>query len=408
MAEKQLKVTAAQIEESVEKSHTHSNLSTLNNITSSRVSEWDNKADNEHRHNASEIDGLDNLNVNLSNYYTKTQVDNKVATEIDSINLSSYAKKSEIPTAISDLTNDSNFATQSFVTNKIAEAQLEGGNVDLSGYATKDELNSKLDKASIVNTLNSTDANSPLSAAQGKVLNEKVDSFNELNTAIETLEKLVGIDETVGDSGNLPEGDVNVIASINRLDAKIDGIGNVDLSNYALKEEVTNLINQISSLNANITSLTNANTTLTNKITALETKVAELDLQLNPPIVEEMYYGRLSFQDVGGSVIQYNQITEAMINKGVLDGKLTKTAPKTLGKTSMGEIDVTAEMDYIIMAVPASKNYKVTKDNGIGGKVIFDEETAGANGIDITINNVACKLYGEMLLSPGEMFLYVD
>ena len=36
-----------------------------------------------------------------------------------------------------------NYATQSFVTNKIAEAQLSGGgsgDIDLSGYATKDDL----------------------------------------------------------------------------------------------------------------------------------------------------------------------------------------------------------------------------------------------------------------------------
>ena len=123
-----------------------------------------------------------------------------------------------------------------------------------------------------------------------------------------------------------------------------------------------------------------------------------------------MYYGRLSFQDVGGtnSVIPYSQITEAMINKGVTDGKLTKEAPKTMGKTSMGEFAETAEFDYIIVAVPASKNYTVTKDNGIGGKMAFDEDSAGANGIDITINNVACKLYGEMLLSQGQLFIYVD
>ena len=123
-----------------------------------------------------------------------------------------------------------------------------------------------------------------------------------------------------------------------------------------------------------------------------------------------MYYGRLSFRDVGGtnSVIPYSQITEAMINKGVTDGKLTKEAPKTMGKTSMGEAKDTAEFDYIIVAVPASKNYTVTKDNGIGGKMAFDEDSAGANGIDITINNVACKLYGEMLLSQGQLFIYVD
>ena len=123
-----------------------------------------------------------------------------------------------------------------------------------------------------------------------------------------------------------------------------------------------------------------------------------------------MYYGRLSFQDVGGtnSVIPYSQITEAMINKGVSDGKLTKEAPKTMGKTSMGEAKDTAEFDYIIVAVPTSKNYTVTKDNGFGGKMAFDEDSAGANGVDITINNVACKLYGEILISQGEMFIYVD
>ena len=123
-----------------------------------------------------------------------------------------------------------------------------------------------------------------------------------------------------------------------------------------------------------------------------------------------MYYGRLSFQDVGGtnSVIPYSQITEAMINKGVSDGKLTKEAPKTMGKTSMGEAKDTAEFDYIIVAVPASKNYTVTKDNGLGGKMAFDEDTAGANGVDITINTVSYKLYGEILLSQGKYYIYID
>lgn len=37
--------------------------------------------------------------------------------------------------------NNSKVATEVFVTNKIAEAELSGGDVDLSGYATKDELN---------------------------------------------------------------------------------------------------------------------------------------------------------------------------------------------------------------------------------------------------------------------------
>ena len=38
----------------------------------------------------------------------------------------------------------------------------------------------------------------------------------------------------------------------------------------------------------------------------------------------------------------------------------------------------------------------------------FDEDTAGANGIDITINTVAYKLYGEILNAQGTTYIYVD
>ena len=50
-----------------------------------------------------------------------------------------------VPTKTSQLTNDSSFATETYVTSKIAEASLSGGEVDLSGYATKDDLLTKAD-----------------------------------------------------------------------------------------------------------------------------------------------------------------------------------------------------------------------------------------------------------------------
>lgn len=57
-----------------------------------------------------------------------------------------YAKKSEVITEIpseyvteGELTNKG-YATEYFVANKIAEAKLEGEEVDLSGYATKDDI----------------------------------------------------------------------------------------------------------------------------------------------------------------------------------------------------------------------------------------------------------------------------
>ena len=114
--------------------HTHNNLNVLNSITQSKVSEWDNKADrnhthseyasathshseyasNSHTHNASEIEGLENVDIDLSDYYTKSETYNR--TEID---------------------------------NKIANMGT-GGSVDLSNYYTKSEtdevVNNKADK----------------------------------------------------------------------------------------------------------------------------------------------------------------------------------------------------------------------------------------------------------------------
>lgn len=49
--------------------------------------------------------------------------------------------KPTIPTNVSQLTNDLSLATENFVLNKIAEAELNQKEVDLSGYATKDDLN---------------------------------------------------------------------------------------------------------------------------------------------------------------------------------------------------------------------------------------------------------------------------
>ena len=118
-----------------------------------------------------------------------------------------------------------------------------------------------------------------------------------------------------------------------------------------------------------------------------------------------MYYGRLSIAEVGGSVISYNQINEEMIINGL---NMHKVEPTTMGKTSMGKETTTKAYDYIVVAVPASSNYNVTQDNGFGKKVPFREEYQGANGIPITINGEAYKLYGEIILTQGEKFIYID
>ena len=115
------------------------------------------------------LDALD-INIDLSSYATKEELTNA----INSIDLSSYAKKTdlpsldgyalktEIPTKVSELENDSGYltshqdlsayalkteipsldgyATTEYVDNAIANVP-SGGNVDLSNYYTKEETN---------------------------------------------------------------------------------------------------------------------------------------------------------------------------------------------------------------------------------------------------------------------------
>lgn len=62
-------------------------------------------------------------------------------TNINGINICDQTARNSIPTKTSQLENDSDFATNSNVDEKIANAQLGGGEVDLSGYVTKETGN---------------------------------------------------------------------------------------------------------------------------------------------------------------------------------------------------------------------------------------------------------------------------
>ena len=154
-----------------------------------------------------------------------------------------------------------------------------------------------------------------------------------------------------------------------------------------------------SNFNANNCVLTFSSKKVADK--TITVTVNNIDVDTTP----YMWYGRLSIAEVGGRIIPYSQITAAMITGS---SNLTKTTPKTLGKTHLGLASETATGDYQVIVVPKAKNYTVTKDDGFGGKVPFDEDTAGANGIDITINTVAYKLYGEILNAQGTTYIYVD
>ena len=80
------------------------------------------------------------ITVNGTSYDVEDSVARNATEDIKA----NYAKKSdipEIPTKVSQLENDENYANETYVINKIAEAQLNGNDVDLSGYVTKETGN---------------------------------------------------------------------------------------------------------------------------------------------------------------------------------------------------------------------------------------------------------------------------
>ena len=120
----------------------------------------------------------------------------------------------------------------------------------------------------------------------------------------------------------------------------------------------------------------------------------------------EIIYGRIPIAEVGGHIIPYSSITEDMIKNC---SQLVHGEVKTMGKTSLGLPSQTTEGDYCIVLVPKESGLTVTRDNGIGGKVEFVTDVAGANGdVELTVNNVIYKVYGEMLLAQGRLYFYVD
>ncbi len=150
------------------------NKEILDQITQENIDKWEKEVDLKHLATKDELNTkanisdvptkvsqLDNDSNYISSipneYITETELDDKgYLTEHQNINhlatkneltngLGAKANISDLPTRVSQLTNDSGYATETYVKNEIAQAKLEGedNKVNLDGYATKDELATK-------------------------------------------------------------------------------------------------------------------------------------------------------------------------------------------------------------------------------------------------------------------------
>ena len=216
-----------------------------------------------------------------------------------------------------------------------------------------------------------------------------------------------------------------ISGAINEINEKVENSSvNIDLSDYALKSEIPTKTSQLTNdsnfaVQPNFTFAINMIASTEQPSVTTTGVYPNLVITFNipqgttssggdEPVVAEkaIYYGRLSIAEVGGKVVQYSAITDTMIKNGA---NITKMTPQTLGKTSLGKESTTAEGDYVVVAVPKNEGYVVTQDNGIGGKAIFNKEDAGANGdYTVVIDGNEYALYGQILVSPAEIFIYID
>ena len=158
-------------------------------------------------------------------YLTQAEYDNLTEEEKNNENVVYNITDIDIDYVTEEELNNKEYATQIYVSAKIAEAQLSGGEVDLSAYATKDDLKTKIDYEIDVG-----------SGIEIPIIFDG--SYNSLTDKpeIPSLE------------GYATETYVNDKIS----EAQLGG-GEVDLSNYATLEQVDEKVSQSNTLETDMT-----------------------------------------------------------------------------------------------------------------------------------------------------------
>lgn len=140
--------------------------------------------------------------------------------------------------------------------------------------------------------------------------------------------------------------------------------------------------------------------TITGAINELFAMIQSL-IPEEPVIVNKIFFGHIPYSEEVGA-IEYSDITmDIMKNHGVIQ----EVDVAVMDKTSLGLMPDGA---MVVIAVPEESGFVVTKDNGFGSKMQFDEDILGVNGIVVDFNGVNYKIFGELLLADAELFFYVD
>lgn len=111
-----------------------------------------------------------------------------------------------------------------------------------------------------------------------------------------------------------------------------------------------------------------------------------------------MFYGTIS-----DDLTSFDQITPGMIASPA--NNMVKVAASVLDRTSLS----VTEGDKVVVLLPYDSELKAYKDNGLGTLVPFSDVILGSNGDDsVVINGDVYRIYGELMLAGGELFIYIQ
>lgn len=125
-----------------------------------------------------------------------------------------------------------------------------------------------------------------------------------------------------------------------------------------------------------------------------------------PPPEGAVYYGYIP-ASVAGDTPKVSTITQEMLDNPA--SSIVTASAVALDKTSLGIVPAGA---LVVVAIPADSGLVATKFDGIADKVPFALNNGatgtGSNGVEVVLNSVIYKLYGEFKLNDAELFIYID
>ena len=209
----------------------------------------------------------------LSNYYNKTETENYVRDQIDAIpdvDLSEYALKSEIPTTVSELTNDAGYLTE---------------HQSLEDYATKKNLQDAIDAVDVTDQLESY----------------------ALKTYVDDAVAAVDVSDQLGDLSDQDGNERTVKQYVDDAVSAVDVSGQlVDYAKSAdvyTKTEVDNKDNALSTvISTNTTNISSLGTV----VSELQTTVNSIDT--SPRLTYNIVYNDTEDENSGENVLVLYEI----------------------------------------------------------------------------------------------------